>query len=318
MVGWGRGTRWDRLPRGRGSDRRPLTTTHSEDGSGLYEAGRRVFALLNGEAIREGAAGAPDEPAAQTRRRNADFHEAVSRVGVAAHPAGEVTCFGIVCVNTVDPLAADTERHDDGPGALTVRSIRPGIHHAIAVIRSGVDTRTAGPQRELLTAVEGVIVCLENEIHLLVNKQVHDVRANRARLADKRNAVFVNANDHPLNAARPCLIYRVGRPVVVRAACGVRVGTLTRKREIGRDVDESGERPASRIVEVVLLAVTAGDSADLVRKTGCEFSDLAVRAVILMVSGDQFDRERTAHALLDEVTPGGFGSDLVVAEVAYR
>ena len=163
-----------------------------------------------------------------------------------------------------------------------------------------------------------MVVRLENEIHPLADEQVHDVRPDRAGRADERDAVFVHAYDYPLDAPRSGLVYRVGRPVVVRASGAVGVGALTGECEIRRDIDEPGQRRTGRIVEVVLLAVCAAQSSELVRKTGREFSDLTVRAIILMVAGDQFHRKRASHALLDEIAPGRLGRDVAVAEVAYR
>src|SRR5207244_665257 len=83
--------------------------------------------------------------------------------------------------------------------------------------------------------------------------------------ADERHAVFVHAYDYPLDPARSGLVYRVGRPVVVRASGAVGVGALTGECEIRRDIDEPGQRRTGRIVEVVLLAVCAAQSSEVVR-----------------------------------------------------
>src|SRR5437867_13400859 len=118
-----------------------------------------------------------------------------------------------------------------------------------------------------------MVVRLENKIHLLADEQVHDVRPDRAGRANKRHAVFVHAYDYPLDASRSRLVYRVGRPVIVRASGAVGVGALTGACEIRGDIDEPGQRRTGRIVEVVLLTVCPAQAYELARKTGREFID---------------------------------------------
>ena len=75
-------------------------------------------------------------------------------------------------------------------------------------------------------------------------------------------------------------------------------------------------RIGGRIVEVVLLRVSAGKGGEPVGEAGREVVDLTVRTIVFVVARDKLEGVSAADDVLDEVTPGGFLVPRNVAEIA--
>src|SRR5439155_1758517 len=111
---------------------------------------------------------------------------------------------------------------------------------------------------ELLASFVVMVVRLEDQIDLLVQQEIQDVRPGLARVFAHTDARLMHRSDDPRDVRRMSGVDRVSGPVVIRLVDVVIVVRRVVEDQVGRNQDEPGEWIRRWEVEIVLPPIVAG------------------------------------------------------------
>src|SRR5918997_3700909 len=96
-----------------------------------------------------------------------------SRVAVCAHPLDKISSFRVIWVYFVK-LSSGGSRYDNNrPSTFRIGIILAAIDNAIIIERVDLNDGAGGVGSQLSCALVGVIVRVENQVHLFLDQKAH-------------------------------------------------------------------------------------------------------------------------------------------------